>query len=190
MVTGPGAVALVDPDTLAVSVHELGGGLTFCGEVDSIENTAVVTCSGPQFTIQEEDRRAGSGIVALGLRPDGTLGEVASHRGAEHPDDPVPSGPTIPLAPDRWLSVAWGVAGGDVPDRMRFFGRDAGPLFDAAAFTIGDGTYDPDRDLVLVPDADAGAIRRFRSNGEALDPVETAGCRGLPPREVRRVAFP
>lgn len=189
MVTAPGAVALVDPDTLAVTLHPLDG-LRNCGEVDEVDNTAVVTCSGPPFVSDEEGRRADAGIVALTLGPDGTLTEVAAWRAAEHPDDPVPSGPTIPLAPDRWVSVARGEDGTDTLDRLRFFGRDPGLLFKAEPFTIGDGVYDPDHDLLLVPDAQRGVIRRFRAGGEELDDVETAGCRGLEPREVRRIAFP
>lgn len=188
---GPGAIASIDPETRAVSVHLLDG-LTNCGEIDVIEERVVVTCVGPTYVVTDEERRPMAGLVALELGTDGTLHEVAAWRAAEHPSAPVPSGPTIPLSPDRWLTTARGDLLADVPDRVLLFESGAEPEpflgVEAPAFSIGDGVYDPTHDLLLLPDASIGAVRRFAiDRAEELEPVDTAGCRGLPPREVRAV---
>ncbi len=193
MRTGPGAVALVDPTTESVTVHELEG-LRHCAELDAVEDAVVVTCSGSTFA-DEATRRAGSGVVAFRLGPDGSLVEVTGWRASEHPSDPVPSGPTTPITVDRWVTVAWadtdfGDGVTDALDRVLLIDGEASVLFESPPFTIGDGTYDADRDLLLLPDAELGAVRRLRADGTEGQPVLTAGCRGLPPREVRRIAFP
>ncbi len=190
MRAAPGAVAVVDPRTLEAWLHPIDG-LVGCGEVDLVDDVVVVTCQGPPFSLDEAEQRTGAGIVALRREGSRALVEIAAHRAADHPDAPVPAGPTTPLAPDRWISVAWGDVPSDRPDRLLLLEDDqARVLLEAAPFTLGDGVYDATHDLLLVPDADAAVIRRLRSDGTERDPVDVTGCHGLPPREVRRVAFP
>ncbi|MEZ4339843.1 MAG: hypothetical protein R3B82_24750 [Sandaracinaceae bacterium] len=185
MRAGVGAVAVVDPRTLEARLHFVDG-LVACGEVDPVGDAVVVTCQGPPFA-DEEGRRPGAGVVAYRLEG-GALVEVAAYRAVEHPDAPVPAGPTIPLAADAWITVAWGDVLEGRPDRLLSLTADeARVLLEASAFTLGDGTYDAAHDLVLVPDADAGVIRRLRADGTERASVDATGCHGLPPREVRRV---
>lgn len=185
MRAAPGAIALIDPRTLEARLHPIEG-LVACGEVDLVGDAVVVTCQGPPFG-DEDAQRAGAGVVAYRLEA-GELVEVAAFRAAEHPDAPVPAGPTIPLGVDAWVAVAWGDVLTGRPDRLvRLEGGDARVLHEAAPFTLGDGVYDPTHDLLLVPDADARVIRRLRADGTERAPVDATGCHGLPPREVRRV---
>ncbi|MCB9598235.1 MAG: hypothetical protein H6719_36315 [Sandaracinaceae bacterium] len=186
--TGSGAVAVVDPVTLEARLHRVEG-LSTCGEVDPIGDAVVVTCQGPAFA-DEAMRRAGAGVVAYRLDAAGELVEVAAWRAADHPTDAVPTGPTVPVAEDRWVTVAWGDAGTGATDRVLLLGAEARVLFEAASFTIGDGVYEAAHDLLLLPDADRGVIHRLRADGTEREPIDATGCHGLPPREVRRIAFP
>lgn len=188
MASAPGAVAVLDPRTEGARLH-LVDGLVGCGEVDGLGDVAVVTCVGAPFT-DEEGRRPGAGIVAYRVEA-GALVEVAAYRAAAHPGAPVPSGPTVPIAADRWITAAWGDIPTGLPDRvLAIEGGAAALLFEAAPFTIGDGVYDAAHDLVLLPDAGAAVIHRLRADGTARAPVDATGCHGLPPREVRRIDFP
>ena len=195
MVAGPGALAVIDPETLAVRIEALDG-FSQCGELDRAGDAVVVTCVGAPFA-SEAERRGGAGILSFRLTESGALEPVEVWRAAEHPDQPVPSGPTVAISASRWITVAWadtvfgdGVA--SASDRVLWVDAAQGveTLFESPPFTIGDGVYDEAHDLLLLPDAALGGIRRLRADGTEREPVLTASCRGLPPREVRRVAFP
>lgn len=187
MVAAEGAVAVIDPETRAVELVELPG-LAQCGELDAIDDRLVVTCTGAPFA-DEAERRATAGVVALALDAGGALAIVSAWRAADHPGAPVPSGPTVPLAADRWVTLAWGDLLEDIPDRVLIVRPDteAQVLFTAPPFTIGEGAYDAAADLLLLPDADAGVIRRFHADGAELTPVPVTTCHGLPPREIARL---
>lgn len=200
MTTGPGAVAVVDADTGAVEAVPLEG-LEACDEVDAVPGhpaLAAVSCGGRAFT-GEEGRRAAAGVAILELRPDGVVRVRERWRAADHPVQPVFNTWTVPLGPERVVATAMGDFSLGLDDRVGVLSMDdADPtplLMEAGdAFVIGDGAFDPDRGLLLLPDADAGVVRRFEvtADGSFLerDPVDTAGCRGLPPREVRALARP
>lgn len=189
MRTGPGAVALVDPRTLEARLVPIAG-LSGCGELDPIGEVVVVTCQGEAFG-DAAARRARAGVVALGLDGAGGLVERAAFRAAEHPSLPVPTGPTIALAEDRWLTVAFGDIPAGTPDRALGIARGQAEVWlEAAPFTLGEGVYDAAHDLLLLPDAGASVIRRLRGDGTEREPIDATGCHGLPPREIARVAFP
>jgi len=187
MVAAAGAVAVIDPETRAAELVELEG-LAQCGELDALGDRLLVTCTGAPFA-GEEARRDTAGVVALALDADGAVVTAAEWRAADHPGEPVPSGPTVPLDAERWVTVAWGDVFDDVPDRVLLLrpGADAEVLFTAPPFTIGEGAYDPAADLLLLPDAGAGTVRRLRADGTELDPVTVTTCHGLPPREIARL---
>jgi len=187
MVAGDGAVAVIDPATRAVEIVPLAG-LAQCRELDPIGDRVIVTCTGATFA-DEADRRSTAGVVALALDADGEVVIAAEHRAADHPDAPVPSGPTVPLGPEEWITMAWGDLTEDIPDRALRLRPGAAPevLFTAPPFTLGEGAYDAEADLLLLPDADAGTIRRFRADGAELAPVPVTTCHGLPPREIARL---
>lgn len=185
-----GAVALVDPGSGAVETRSLAP-MTNCGELDPVPgepSRAVVTCGGATFG-QESDRRDGAGVALLELTAGGELTELGRWQAADHPELGVASTYAVPLGDGRVVAIASGDSGATA-DRAVLLDLMAGSaevLFEAAeAFVLGEGAYDPEGDLLLIPDASAGAVRRFVGLVE-IEPVDTAGCRGLPPREVARI---
>jgi len=195
MVLGPGAVASVDPETGTVEAVELPD-LAGCDEVDPVPGhpeLAVATCGGEAFS-DEDGRRATVGVAVLELREDGSVRARSRWRADDHPEQPVYNTCAVPLDGERIVVTAMGDFGLGLDDRVGVLAMDGAapaPLLMEAgdAFVIGDGAFEASSDLLLIPDADTGTVRRFRRAGDgslrALDPVDTAGCRGLPPREVR-----
>ncbi|MGE0789913.1 MAG: hypothetical protein AB7S26_29840 [Sandaracinaceae bacterium] len=182
-----GAVAVIDPETRAVERFSLAP-LTNCGELDPVVGepaSAIVTCAGPTFGV-EADRRASAGLAWLELGEAGTVSVRARWIASEHPDVGVPFGPTVALGRGRLVTIAAGDVAESV-DRLLAIDLDAASatvvLEASEAFVLGEGAYDLAQDLLLIPDAAAGVIRRLRGDIE-LPPIDASGCRGLPPREV------
>jgi hypothetical protein len=192
MTAGPGAVALVDLATGQVLPLELPR-LAGCGEVDPVPgrtDLAVVTCGGMAF-VDEDSRRAQAGLVVLKLAVDGSVTVQSSWRAADHPWEPVYNTSTVPIDSNQVVVTAMGSNSGTV-DRVGIIsteGDETIRLLDAEdAFVIGEGYYDPSRRMLLLPDASGGVVRRFRRDSlgfHEIEPVDTAGCRGLPPRQIR-----
>ena len=195
MRAGPGVVAVVDLATLEPRALALDG-LTNCREVDAVPGAperAIVTCNGPSFG-GALDRQAGAGVAALELMDSGEVRVGAFWRASDHPEAPVFNTWTVPLGAERVVSVAMGEVGRSLPDQagVLALGGEARALMEAGdAFVLGDGAFDPQSQILFLPDAAEGTLRRFDlSTGAAheLDPVGVAACRGLPPRELRRIA--
>jgi hypothetical protein len=191
----PGAVAIVDPVTLRATEIALDG-LVNCAEVDAVPDVpamAMVTCQGPTFFSDPEARRAGAGVVALEIGDNGAVLVRSSWRAADHPDSPVFNTWSVPISRDRVVTIAMGDDGAGLGDQAGLIElRGTEPplvVMEAAdAFVLGDGAYDAGAGILLLPDAHDGAIRRFVVDGLVeLAPIETSPCRGLPPREVRRI---
>ncbi len=187
-----GAVGLVDPETHAVLAHPLPG-LRNCGELDPVPDEparVLVSCAGATFG-QAADRRDGAGIAWLELTPEGALREVARYAAADHPGGPVVESGAVPLTGGRALVIASGDLGQTV-DRALVVDRAGGEprlLFEADdAYVLHEGAYDAARDLLLVADAARGEVRRFVGLEERAS-IPTAGCRGLPPREIARLTI-
>lgn len=190
---GPGAVALIDLATLEPRALELEG-LANCREVDAVPGApeaAIVTCNGASFGTAT-DRREGAGLVALALDAAGEVRVEAIWRARDHRELPVFNTWTVPLSDARVVTVAMGDAGGGPHDAAGVLALEGGvsPFVTAGeAFALGDGAFDPQRDLLLLPDARAGAIRRFAmTSARELEPADVSACRALPPRELRRIA--
>lgn len=192
-VAGPGGLGVVDPETLAVTGLELPE-LAACDELDAVPGEpalAVVTCRGPAYLNDEEERRPRTGLVLVELEESGGLRVRARWEASEHPLAPVFNTWSVPVSAERVVSVAMGDLVLGVRDRVGLIelgAAGASPLLmDAgSAFVIGDGAYAHDK--LLLPDGEAGVVHRFVLDGAApreLEPVDTAGCRRLPPREVR-----
>ena len=195
MRAGPGAVGVVDLATLeprALAVE----GLTNCREVDAVPGAperAIVTCNGPSFG-RALDRQAGAGVAALELEASGEVRVSAIWRASDHPDGPVFNTWSVPLSADRVVTVAMGDVGTSLFDRagVLALGGEAGSLMEAMdAFVLGDGAFDPSGGILLLPDAGEGTLRRFEisdTGAHELEPVDLSACRGLRPRELRRIA--
>lgn len=190
MVPGPGAVAIVDVATLEARALAMEG-LTNCHEVDAVPGApahAIVTCNGAPFSTVE-GRRDGAGVVAIELDERGDVHVRARWRAADHPGAPVFNTWSVPLSAEQVVTIAMG--GGSEPDRAGLITLGAGAtvLFEAERpFVLGDGAYDPVNELLLIPDAHDGVIRRFAMGEQSeLAPVLASRCRGLPPREIRPI---
>lgn len=190
-VAASGALAVVDPVSHEVAPYLIDG-LSNCGELDGVPDDPtrlVATCAGATFG-EEADRRAAAGVVLLELGAGGALVEVAIWRAAEHPEVGAVSASSVPLGGGRVVSVANGDVATSSPDRAVLLDLEAGTaqtLFEASGpFVLGDGAYDRASELLLIPDAGSGEVRRLRSL-VPLEPISTAGCRGLPPREITRI---
>jgi hypothetical protein len=201
MVAGRGAVAVIEVDALTARALELPG-LANCGEVDAVPGhaqLAVVTCAGRPFAPIDE-RRDEAGVVLLEL-VDGAVQVRGGWHARQHPDAPVLNAWSVPLSDRQVVTIAMGDFLADLDDRAGLVdphGGEAASLMRAGdAFVLGDGAFDPGSGLLLVPDADRGGMRRFQVDGDGTtdgiverELVPTATCRGLPPREVRRIAGP
>jgi hypothetical protein len=197
-VAGPGAVAFLDVERLEPRALPLEG-LANCGEVDAVPGhpeLAVVTCAG-LFEAPEEERREQAGLAMVELAADGTLSVKARWSAADHPDAPVFNAHAVPLSAERVVVTATGDPRRGINDRVGVVELGGSGsyrlLFEAgAAFVVGDGTFDAEAGLLLLPDGDAATARPFVIGADAdaspSAPVHTARCRGLPPREIRSVS--
>lgn len=192
----PGLVALVDPVDLSVRSVSLGEHLRNCGSVHEVPNRpdwVVVACSGFARPFGDPPQvRASSGVVWVRVRDDGS-GEVV--RRWEPRDDAsweLSVQNVLPVSETEFVGLSFGVFGerGD-----RFFWVDAEEgtqelLFETdEPFAGGGGAFDPNSQLLIIPDASAsgGGLRRY-----ALDPegrptrLETITFSDgpLPPRSV------
>ncbi len=197
--TGPGAVALLDPDArMAVGLVDLSPltGCTSVGAVPDAPAQALVLCSGDAFA--DDDRRRGtSGLARLTLEADGAVVVGPIWRASEHGSEPTPSSGMVPLGGARALVVADPrgasdpLAGRDVLVEIDLEGGRSATIFEAEdAFVLGQGAFDPQTGMALVPDAAARRVHRVASRGGStvlLDAVVLPTCRTLPPRQVARL---
>lgn len=193
-VVGEGAIAVIDLMSGVAREWPIPGAAS-CDTVVPVlgePSRALVQCSGVIFSTAEM-RRDSVAIHLVQLTDAGTLESVADYLPSEHPDAPVYDTAAVSLGGTRVLTVAKGDLLMGTPDRVAVLDLASGtatPLFEAgSAFVVGPGAADGER--VLVPDAHLGAVRRF-SLPELVEqePVFTSPCRGLPPREVRRLIGP
>lgn len=185
-----GAVGVIDPESHALSVLSLEP-LRNCAEVDPVPGApsrALITCGGPTFS-PHDMRRPHAGLVLVELTAEGELVELGRYSAADHRELPVPYLGAVPLGDGRAFCAASGDVGGEVDRglRVNVLSNEAEVVLSADdAYVIGEGAHGRERELLLVPDAAAGAVRRIEAGVEG-DPVATAGCRGLPPREIARL---
>ena len=197
--TGPGAIALVDPDArMAVGLVDLSP-LTGCASVGAVPDApaqAVVLCSGDAFA-DDDRRRSTAGLARLTLEADGAVVVGPIWRAAEHGSEPTPSSGMVPLGGTRVLVVADPrgasdpLAGRDVLLEIDLEDGRAATIVEAAdAFVLGQGAFDPQTGMALVPDAAARRVHRVAFRGGStvvLDSIVLPACRTLPPRQVARI---
>lgn len=192
--SGPGAVASLDPESGALDVLELDG-LENCGEMSHVYGSttaAFVLCSGETFTTAE-GRRSTSGVVRIGLDERGAPVAEAVWRAVSDASSPVPSNGLVALSGARVVVNAMGDRSLGTRDEFVAIDVESGTVdivFESAgAFVIGRGDWDGERSRLLVPDA-ADGVHVFDVEGATfreISLVNVSPCRGLPPREVRRL---
>lgn len=198
MVAGPGAVAVVNAAELTHHALALPG-LSNCGEVDAVPGRpelAVVTCAGRAFaSVEERAREAGLALLELA---EGEVRVRGAWYAGQHEGSALLSAWSIPLSAERVVSIAMGDFSAGLDDRAYVVDPQRGSVPTRMAeardaFVLGDGAFDSEAGLLLVPDAERGGIRRFSVDARGIaerELVFTAPCRGLPPREVRRLERP
>ncbi|MBX7194901.1 MAG: hypothetical protein K1X94_22805 [Sandaracinaceae bacterium] len=184
--TGPGAVALLDPRTSRVAVLELEG-LSNCTTVASFprdDARAMVLCRGDAFG--EDEARGGLVEIALDA---GVLVERRRFAVSADASLPPPGNGLVPLDATRVAYVSSGSVIEGRLDRLVLLDVTTGEtslLLESGPepFMLGDGVLDGD--ALLVPDGNAHAIRRFAiADLVEGEPIVLGGaCATLPPRQV------
>jgi hypothetical protein len=189
---GTGMVAAVDLEGESVEGLELPG-LASCGRlvrVPGADNKLVVACVGFAVPFGDEPQvRASSGIVLLDVgEAEVSIDEV--WRVADHPGDPIAVNAVIAIDSRRVL----GVASGDFvakPDRLFLIDLETGAqelVHEATgSFVIGEAAYDPDSEMLYVPDAAENAVLEFAADEGGFVEVGSTTIApgiGLPPTKV------
>lgn len=200
-VLGPGAVALFDLNTDAVTPVPLPG-LGNCGEVRPLADDrarVVVLCAGQTFATAE-GRRDAAGLVILHIA-DGVATVEHTFRAKDHPDTPPPQlgvvslgGTRVAVASllvdddhtDALLSVDVATGDSEVVTTTALEHTDA-----QLGFDLGVGQFHANSRTLLIPSASQGILRFTAADDGALTatPVlDPSPCRRLPVRELGTLA--
>lgn len=193
---GPGAIGKIDLQTLqATSIEFDAGGLRNCGEVVSgLDDNVWIVCTGATFS-GNESRRGSAGI----LRLDVTSEVEPIWLAKEHQDRCVPGNGLVPLGAEDFVVPCWGDAtrrgDGDSLVHVNTKTQTFDVIYTSSeAFSLGIGTFNPDHQMLFVPDGKAGVLRwTLTTNGSGekqlieLGSIDSSPCRNLPAREVHRL---
>lgn len=192
---GDGAVIGIDRDTLEASTPVSLAPLENCRSValDPRDATrAYVLCAG-SFEESPDARRPVAGIAEITVDASGAL--VLGDVWQAPVGMPVVGTGLVALGGGRVLAVAnEGTVTSDTPpDHLLEIDVTAGTAREVyvsmGGFVLGDGVLSGT--TVLVPDAERGGVMRVDVSGPAtageLVPIDD--CVGLPPRQIRPVAF-
>ena len=189
---GSGSIAVVDVEADVIRRHRLPGGVSNCGRVVPVPNApdlVAVGCIGFSRPFGDVTQvRSSSGVFMLRVTSS-TVTVVQAFRPQDRPSAPAAVAEIVSLDASTVAAVAYDT------DADRYYVVDlasgqAELLFTSARrFEIGLGAFEPDRGLLLVPDAGAGLRRFVRERGggwRSLDvvPLDGGGV-GLPPRSIQ-----
>jgi hypothetical protein len=189
---GPGMVAVVDLEDESVEGVELEG-FASCARVVPIPGTpnkVAVACAGFSNPFNDEEQlRASSGIAVLEVT-DGAVAidrvwRVVSDEGSARSVSGL-----VALDAEHVLAVASGNFG-DTTDTLYEIdltdGAQTPVHVSTGSFTIGVSAWDPDSEMLYVPDAAANAVIEFARDGNGFTKIGTtqiAPSLGLPPTQV------
>lgn len=189
---GPGMVAIVDLEDESVDGLELPG-LKSCGRLVPVPGSpskVAVACVGFAQPFGDEPQvRASSGIAMLDVGEiEVTIDEI--WRVADHPDLAIAVNAVIAIDSRRVV----GVASGDfatTSDRLFLIDLVTGAQElvheSSDSFVIGESAYDPDSEMLYVPDAAENAVVELALDDGGFVRVGTstiAASIGLPPTKV------
>ena len=189
---GSGMVALVDLEDESVAGMELPG-LQSCGNVlpvPGVPSKVVVACVGFAVPFGDEPQvRASSGIALLDVNESGVTIERV-WRVADHPSDALAVNSVAVVDEQRVVGVATGDFETTV-DELYLIDLVTGSqelIHDSiGSFVIGLSAYDPDSEMLYVPDAAENAVLEF-AVGEGsfveVGSTEIAPSLSLPPTKV------
>ena len=189
---GTGMVAVVDLAEESVEGLELEG-LASCGRVVPVPQAprkVAVSCVGFSNPFNDEEQlRASSGIAILDVSEDGVTVErvwrVSSDDGAKRSVNAL-----VALDAERALAVVNGNFV-DTTDTLYEIDLTSGaqtPVHvSTGSFTIGVSAWDPDSEMLYVPDAADKAVIALARDGlgfTEVDAMQIAPSLGLPPTQV------
>jgi hypothetical protein len=179
-------------------------GLRNCGEVKPVAgdaDRALITCAG-----KWDKRREGAGIALLEVDPDGFASVRHIWRSTDHPEAANTQSMVVSLGGTTVVAVDPGERNADTKEIIKTDtlylldlenGEQKKILTSKGVYSIGNGAYDPDTSILLIPDAGKDdspefyGLRRFKIDKD-LNPtkkgiVEIAPDLMLPARNVYRL---
>jgi hypothetical protein len=192
---GSGMVAVVDLEDQTVAGFELPG-FQSCGNTGPVPGAptkVVVACVGFAAPFGDEPQvRASSGIALLNVGESGvTIDRV--WRVADHPSEPIAVNSVVAIDERRVVGVATGDFATTVDELylLDLFGETQGLVHASnGSFVIGLSAYDPDSEMLYVPDVVANAVVEFAAGENGFTEVgstQIAPGLGLPPTKVYRL---
>ena len=189
---GSGMVAVVDLEDESVAGVELPG-LQSCGNVlpvPGVPSKVVVACVGFAVPFGEETQvRGSSGIVLLDVNASGVTVERV-WRVADHPSSAIAVNSVAVVDEQRVVGIATGNFETTV-DELYLIDLVTGSqelIHDSTgSFVIGLSAYDPDSEMLYVPDAIENAVVEFAvDEGRFVEvgSTEIAPSLSLPPTKV------
>ncbi len=200
---GPGAVAVIDLDAGTVEALPMPAtsetlSMQNCGHVVPVPGSAnqlVVSCGGPyeydaEFNLNWEKKRQSSGVVLIEVT-DGVASIEQSWSPAGSEDAAAATSSLIAIDAERVAAVADGDFSLGTTDALYITeiatGEQVQVHAGSTAYVLGLSAYDPDRKILVVPDASANVLLEFAIDDEEgateLGSIEIAP-NGLPPRQV------
>jgi hypothetical protein len=189
---GSGMVAVVDLEDQSVAGLELAG-LQSCGNAGPVPGAptkVVVACVGFAQSFGDEPQvRASSGIAVLDVGESGVTIERV-WRVADHPEEPIAVNSVVAIDDHRVVGVATGdFATRDDELYLLDLVSETQDFVHASSdsFVIGLSAYDPDSEMLYVPDVVANAVVEFAADGNGFAEVgstQIAPGLGLPPTKV------
>lgn len=189
---GPGMVAIVDLEDASVTGFELPG-LKSCARaapVPGAPTKVLVACVGFAQPFGDEPQvRASSGIAILEVG-EGEVTIDAVWRVADHPEEAIAVNSVVAIDEARVVAVATGNFATTSDDLylLNLTSETQGLVHaSSGSFVVGLPAYDPDSEMLYVPDAAANAVVEFTKDAGGfveLGSIPIAPGLGLPPTQV------
>ncbi len=152
--------------------------------VPGVDNRAFVSCRGASPSFDAVEQRKSAGLFVVEVDRDGVASIVRSWLPASDPGAASSVGNIVPLDDRQVIAVANGdfVTTTDEAYVLDLETGDQMLLFSIpGSFEIGEGAYDPDSQLLLIPVSTEG-VRLYGGDGstfELIDTVEVSRSAGL-----------
>jgi hypothetical protein len=191
---GPGMAAVVDLADQSVEGLPLGEGLKNCGNavpVPGAANKVIVSCLGfAQVFGDEAATRASAGVVLLTVDSEGATIET-TWRASTSESSAIAVNHLVALDESRVAGVNLGDSFAETGDAMSItnLGTGAQQLVHETtrAFQIGISAYDPDTEMLFVPDGDENAVIEYAISTDGATEVGSIQLAPGPPLLPRGV---
>ncbi len=180
----PGKVAVVDVAAREATGFSLPGvrGCGFVSPVPGRDDQAVVGCLGASTTFDPAEQRMSAGIFIVAVDSEGEPSIVRSWLPSSDPSAPNATGNIVALSDREVL----GVAAGDfatIGDEAFVVDLETGEVAPVLAvedsFVVGQGAYDEEGALLLVPVSTEG-VRVYGRSDEGFELLDTVIVSGAP----------